>query len=50
MEYLDLVFNLVLDMLKSFIADERLGAGLWIFIIVMTLLIFINLVRSLWHA
>lgn len=39
MEYLDSVFDLVLLMLESLVADSRVGALLWMFILVIIALI-----------
>lgn len=47
MTYLDSVFNLVLSMLKSAVSDGIIGAIFYIYLIVQTLLLFIQIIRNI---
>ncbi len=46
MDYLNSVFELWLLMLTNFVNDDRLGAILWVFVLVMTLLLTIKIWRG----
>ena len=46
MDYLNSVFQLILDIMQAFVDDNYIGSLLWIFIIVMTLLLFIAFIRG----
>lgn len=46
MNYLDKVFQLVLHILGNVVNDDIFSATFWMFIIVITLLLFISFVRA----
>lgn len=50
MNYLDSVFDLWLVMLESLVNDDRLGAILWVFILVLIALLLLKIWRGVWDA
>lgn len=49
MDYLTSVFQLVLSMLYAVVADNVFGAILWIFILAMTIFLFLSIWRGVWR-
>ena len=46
MDFLDSIFQLILLVLNQFVNDDRLGMMFWMFLIVMTLLLTIQIWRG----